>query len=236
MGEHSCIQGKQIVFGATTAFLGQIKLLATVALYSAAVASCVKHSVQLHLGKIQSYLWQIHSYFEQVKSYLDITIHHRCKYSCILDKYGCFFGIYNYIGKKKYRNFGQIQVYSGQIMSYLEQIKWYFWVNTVVFGGNYNHTRDKYRCILGTTVSDLHCEHCNYQTESAQGPILYLKGEVPSCYYSCCYCSYVCHTQGTLPPWILKWAGLESSGRILISPIGKTKMIIFFLDGKKKIF
>ena len=30
------------------------------------------------------------------------------------------------------------------------------------------------------------------------------------------------------PPWILKWAGLESSGRRLISSIVKTKIIAFF--------
>ena len=35
-----------------------------------------------------------------------------------------------------------------------------------------------------------------------------------------------CHAQGTLP-WILKWAGLESSGQRLISSISKTKRIAF---------
>ena len=36
-------------------------------------------------------------------------------------------------------------------------------------------------------------------------------------------------------PWILKWVGLESSGRRLISSIGTTKIIAFFLAKKKKI-
>ena len=36
-----------------------------------------------------------------------------------------------------------------------------------------------------------------------------------------------------LPPWILKWGGLESSDRRIISLIGKTKKIaFFFLFGK----
>ena len=35
------------------------------------------------------------------------------------------------------------------------------------------------------------------------------------------------------PPWILKRAGLESSGRRLISSIGKTKRIAFFFCQKK---
>ena len=39
---------------------------------------------------------------------------------------------------------------------------------------------------------------------------------------------FVRHAQGT-PPWILQQDGLESSGRRLISPIGKTKRITFFL-------
>ena len=38
------------------------------------------------------------------------------------------------------------------------------------------------------------------------------------------------NAQGT-PPWILKWCGLESSGRILISSNGKTKRIAIFLGG-----
>ena len=41
------------------------------------------------------------------------------------------------------------------------------------------------------------------------------------------------------PPWILKRAGLESSGRRLISSIGKTKIIalyFYFFSGKKKYF
>ena len=29
------------------------------------------------------------------------------------------------------------------------------------------------------------------------------------------------------PPWVLKWAGLESSGRRIIYSIGKTKIIAF---------
>ena len=37
------------------------------------------------------------------------------------------------------------------------------------------------------------------------------------------------------PPWILKWSGLESSGRRLISSIGKTKRKGFFL-GQKQYF
>ena len=37
------------------------------------------------------------------------------------------------------------------------------------------------------------------------------------------------------PPWILKRGGVESSGRRLISSIGKTKRIAFFFC-KKKIF
>ena len=35
------------------------------------------------------------------------------------------------------------------------------------------------------------------------------------------------HAQGTTP-WILKRGGVESSGRRLISSIGKTKRIVFF--------
>ena len=38
------------------------------------------------------------------------------------------------------------------------------------------------------------------------------------------------------PPWILKQAGLESSGQRLISSIGKTKRIAFFFRPKKNIF
>ena len=38
---------------------------------------------------------------------------------------------------------------------------------------------------------------------------------------------------GDPPPWILKWAGLESSGQRLISSIGKTKRIAFFFSPNK---
>ena len=38
------------------------------------------------------------------------------------------------------------------------------------------------------------------------------------------------------PPWILKQGGLESSGRRLISSIGKPKGIAFFYPEKKKWF
>ena len=37
------------------------------------------------------------------------------------------------------------------------------------------------------------------------------------------------------PPWIVKRGGLESSGRGLISSIGKTKRIEFFGKKKKKL-
>ena len=39
-----------------------------------------------------------------------------------------------------------------------------------------------------------------------------------------------------IPRWILKWGGLESSGRRLTSSFGKTKRIAFFFFGEKKIF
>ena len=42
--------------------------------------------------------------------------------------------------------------------------------------------------------------------------------------------SFVRHTQNTPPPWILKRAGLEISGRMLISSNGKTKKRDFFLQ------
>ena len=38
----------------------------------------------------------------------------------------------------------------------------------------------------------------------------------------------LCTSRSGYPPWILKRAGLESSGRRLISSIGKTKGIAFF--------
>ena len=40
--------------------------------------------------------------------------------------------------------------------------------------------------------------------------------------------SFVCMSRSGYPPWILKRGGLESSGRRLISSIGKTKRIAFF--------
>ena len=43
---------------------------------------------------------------------------------------------------------------------------------------------------------------------------------------------FVCNAQ-TNPSWILKWGGLENSGRILMSSNEKTKIIAFCL---KKIF
>ena len=39
----------------------------------------------------------------------------------------------------------------------------------------------------------------------------------------------LCHAQGTPSPWVLKWAGLESSGKRLVSLIGKIKRIDFFV-------
>ena len=39
---------------------------------------------------------------------------------------------------------------------------------------------------------------------------------------------HLCMSRSGDPPWILKWAGLESSDRRLISSIGKTKRIAFF--------
>ena len=47
---------------------------------------------------------------------------------------------------------------------------------------------------------------------------------------------FVCMSRSYYPPWILKRAGLESSGRRLISSIGKTKIIAFFFLAKKNIF
>ena len=44
----------------------------------------------------------------------------------------------------------------------------------------------------------------------------------------------LCMSRSGDPPWILKRGGLESSGRRLISLIGKTKRIAFFFFSAKK--
>ena len=46
----------------------------------------------------------------------------------------------------------------------------------------------------------------------------------------------LCMSRSGDPPWILKWAGLESSGQRLISSTGKIKKIAFFFWQKKKYF
>ena len=67
--------------------------------------------------------------------------------------------------------------------------------------------------------------------------ILYQKGEVPSCFSYCCCCSCCVTLRGPPPPWILKRGGVESSGRSLISSIGKAKRIaLFFFLPRKKYF